>query len=177
MSGVELRVGKKFRLGRKFNSGSFGDLYLGVNVQTGEEVAIKLEPVRTQYPQLVREAKVYKAMEKEGKGTCRCGDISLSFCPLSLCFAMSLIFKTCRLPSCLSMTAACVIVFSVGIPRVRWCGGAQDYTALVMDMLGPSLEDRFEACGQRLGLKTVLSLADQLLLRLESLHAKGYIHR
>lgn len=65
---VELRVGKKYRLGRKFNSGSFGDLYLGVNVQTGEEVAIKLEPVKTQYPQLLREVKVYRAMEKEGKG-------------------------------------------------------------------------------------------------------------
>lgn len=46
-----------------------------------------------------------------------------------------------------------------------------------MDLLGPSLEDRFEACERRLGLKTVLTLADQLLLRLESLHAKGYIHR
>ena len=63
---VELRVGKKYRLGKKIGSGSFGDLYLGVNVQTGEDVAIKLEPVRSSYPQLMREAKVYRAIEKDG---------------------------------------------------------------------------------------------------------------
>ncbi|KAI8560869.1 hypothetical protein RHMOL_Rhmol04G0289200 [Rhododendron molle] len=35
-------IGGKFKLGRKIGSGSFGELYLGVNVQTGEEVAVKL---------------------------------------------------------------------------------------------------------------------------------------
>ncbi|KAL0390902.1 UNVERIFIED_CONTAM: Casein kinase-like protein 11 [Sesamum calycinum] len=35
-------VGGKFKLGRKIGSGSFGELYLGVNIQNGEEVAIKM---------------------------------------------------------------------------------------------------------------------------------------
>jgi serine/threonine protein kinase len=65
----------------------------------------------------------------------------------------------------------------VGIPRIRWCGVAEDYNALVMDLLGKSLEDQFESCGRQLSLKTVLGLADQLLCRLETLHSKGYIHR
>jgi serine/threonine protein kinase len=39
---LELRVGNKYRLGRKIGSGSFGDIYLGTNIQTGEQVAIKL---------------------------------------------------------------------------------------------------------------------------------------
>ena len=30
-SGLELRVGNKYRLGRKIGSGSFGDIYLGEN--------------------------------------------------------------------------------------------------------------------------------------------------
>lgn len=34
---MELRVGKKFRLGKKIGSGSFGDIYLGTNMTTGEE--------------------------------------------------------------------------------------------------------------------------------------------
>jgi len=34
---MELRVGKKYRLGRKIGSGSFGDIYLGTNMTTGEE--------------------------------------------------------------------------------------------------------------------------------------------
>lgn len=32
----------RYRLGRKIGGGSFGDIYLGTNIQTGEEVAIKL---------------------------------------------------------------------------------------------------------------------------------------
>ena len=35
-------VGGKYKLGRKLGSGSFGELFLGVNVQNGEEVAVKL---------------------------------------------------------------------------------------------------------------------------------------
>ena len=49
---MELRVGGKYRLGRKIGSGSFGDIYLGTNINTGEEVAIKLESVKTRHPQL-----------------------------------------------------------------------------------------------------------------------------
>lgn len=39
---MELRVGKKYRLGRKIGSGSFGDIYLGTNMTTGEEVCLSL---------------------------------------------------------------------------------------------------------------------------------------
>ncbi|EYU41050.1 hypothetical protein MIMGU_mgv1a021986mg, partial [Erythranthe guttata] len=35
-------IGGKLKLGRKIGSESFGELYLGVNIQTGEEVAVKL---------------------------------------------------------------------------------------------------------------------------------------
>lgn len=38
----DIRIAGKYRLGRKIGSGSFGDLYLGTHIQTGEEVAIKL---------------------------------------------------------------------------------------------------------------------------------------
>jgi len=37
---MELRVGGKYRLGRKIGGGSFGDIYQGVNITTGEEYAV-----------------------------------------------------------------------------------------------------------------------------------------
>lgn len=38
---MELRVGNKYRLGRKIGSGSFGDIYLGTTISTGEEVNMR----------------------------------------------------------------------------------------------------------------------------------------
>ena len=60
---AELRVGGKYRIGRKIGSGSFGEIYLGVNVHTNEEVAIKLEEVKTRHPQLLYESKLYRILQ------------------------------------------------------------------------------------------------------------------
>mmetsp|Transcript_10283 Transcript_10283/g.15095 ORF Transcript_10283/g.15095 Transcript_10283/m.15095 type:complete len:422 (+) Transcript_10283:85-1350(+) len=127
---MELRVGRKYRLGRKIGSGSFGDIYLGTNMTTGEEVAIKLESVKTKHPQLLYESKIYRILHG-----------------------------------------------GLGIPNVRWYGIEGDYNVMVLDLLGPSLEDLFNYCGRRFQLKTVLMLADQLLGRLEYVHTKSFIHR
>ncbi|CAM8986330.1 unnamed protein product [Rhodiola kirilowii] len=93
---MEPRVGNRFRLGRKLGSGSFGEIYLGTNIQTNEEVAMKLESVKTKNPQLHYESKLYKILQG-----------------------------------------------GAGIPYTKWFGVEGDYTVLVMDLLGPSLEDLF----------------------------------
>uniref|UniRef100_A0A0D3A3N0 non-specific serine/threonine protein kinase n=1 Tax=Brassica oleracea var. oleracea TaxID=109376 RepID=A0A0D3A3N0_BRAOL len=64
-----------------------------------------------------------------------------------------------------------------GIPRIRWFGVDGTENALVMDLLGPSLEDLFVYCGRKFSPKTVLLLADQMLTRIEYVHSKGYLHR
>jgi len=127
---MELRVGGRFRLGRKIGSGSFGDIYLGENVLTREEVAIKLECVKTKHPQLHIEAKLYRTLHP-----------------------------------------------GVGIPQVKWCGFEGEYNVMVMELLGPSLEDLFNFCSRKFSLKTVLLLADQMLSRVEYIHNKDFIHR
>jgi serine/threonine protein kinase len=48
---------------------------------------------------------------------------------------------------------------------------------MIIDLLGRSLEDLFNDCGRVFNLKTVLTLADQLLCRLDTVHTKCYIHR
>ncbi|ORX59374.1 kinase-like protein [Hesseltinella vesiculosa] len=126
---LDLRVGNKFRIGRKIGSGSFGDIYLGTNIIQGDEVAIKLESVKAKHPQLEYEARVYKALQG-----------------------------------------------GPGIPFVRWYGTECDYNAMVMDLLGPSLEDLFNFVRRKFSLKTVLMLADQMISRIEYIHSKNFIH-
>ncbi|CAH8512692.1 unnamed protein product [Schistosoma turkestanicum] len=126
----EVLINDKYRLMRKIGSGSFGDIYLGVNQLTGEEVAIKMENVYAKHPQLQFEHKVYR-----------------------------------------------LLAGAVGIPQARWYGTCRTYWVLVMDLLGPSLEDLFTFCCRRFTLKTVLMLADQMLARIENVHNKSLIHR
>ncbi|XP_010481777.1 PREDICTED: casein kinase 1-like protein 7 isoform X1 [Camelina sativa] len=127
---MDLVIGGKFKLGRKIGSGSFGELYLGVNVQTGEEVAVKLENVKTKHPQLHYESKLYMLLQGGS-----------------------------------------------GIPNLKWFGVEGDYSVMVIDLLGPSLEDLFNYCNRKFTLKTVLMLADQLLNRVEYMHIRGFLHR
>lgn len=65
----------------------------------------------------------------------------------------------------------------IGIPNTYWYGAEGGYNALVMDLMGQSLEVLFESCGRKFSLRTVLMLADQMISRLEYLHAHKFIHR
>lgn len=65
----------------------------------------------------------------------------------------------------------------VGFPEVYHYGNEGDYNVLVMDYLGKSLHDLLVQCDGKFSLKTTLMLADQLLCRLEIMHAHNYIHR
>ncbi|XP_057478427.1 casein kinase 1-like protein 3 [Actinidia eriantha] len=64
-----------------------------------------------------------------------------------------------------------------GIASIRWCGVDEGDNVLILDLLGPSLEDLFVYCGRKFSLKTVLMLADQMIARIEYVHSKGFLHR
>jgi hypothetical protein len=53
---------------------------------------------------------------------------------------------------------------SGGIANIKWCGVDGEDNVLVIDLLGPSLEDLFVYCGRKFSLKTVLMLADQMVM-------------
>lgn len=65
----------------------------------------------------------------------------------------------------------------VGFPKIYWMGVECDYNVMVMELLGPSLEDLFNFCSRQFSLKTIILLADQMLDRLQYLHEANYIHR
>lgn len=130
MKSNELRVGGRYILGGKIGNGSFGEIYLGTDGVSHEEVAIKLEHVRSRHPQLMYEAKIYTMLQGH-----------------------------------------------IGIPNIHWSGVEGDYNVLVLDLLGPSLEDLFTFCGRTFSLKTTLMIFDQIIGKIEYVHSKDFIHR
>lgn len=123
-------IGGRYRLKKKVGSGSFGDIFLATDTQTGEDVAIKRESKKLKQPQLRYEAKAYKALHG-----------------------------------------------GAGIPNFRSYHVEADYNMMVLDLLGPSLEDLFERCSRVFTLKTVLMLADDIMARIQYVHSKHIIHR
>jgi serine/threonine protein kinase len=59
---LDITVAEKFKLGKKLGSGSFGEIYKGTDITTGQEVAIKLEKINSRHPQLVYESKLIKLL-------------------------------------------------------------------------------------------------------------------
>jgi len=59
---MEVRVGRRYRVGRRIGSGSFGEIYLGTDIMTGKEVAIKMESTKRRNPHLFYECKLYKML-------------------------------------------------------------------------------------------------------------------
>ncbi|KAG6327516.1 hypothetical protein ID866_11573, partial [Astraeus odoratus] len=66
---------------------------------------------------------------------------------------------------------------TVGVPQVHHFGQEGLHNVLVIDLLGPNLEDLFDRCGRKFTIKTVCMVAKQMITRVQSVHDKSLIHR
>lgn len=51
------------------------------------------------------------------------------------------------------------------------------HNILVIDLLGPSLEDLFDACNRRFSVKATVMIAKQMISRVQTIHEKNLIYR
>lgn len=58
--------------------------------------------------------------------------------------------------------------FTAGVPNVYYFGQEGLHNILVIDLLGPSLEDLFDHCNRRFSIKTVVMVAKQMVSTLSN---------
>ncbi|KAH8831337.1 kinase-like protein [Flagelloscypha sp. PMI_526] len=64
-----------------------------------------------------------------------------------------------------------------GVPQVHHFGQEGLHNVLVIDLLGPNLEDLFDMCGRKFSIKTVCMAAKQMVTRVQAIHDKNLIYR
>ncbi|ELP83441.1 casein kinase, putative [Entamoeba invadens IP1] len=135
---MDMKIANRYKLVKKLGSGSFGDIYMGVNsFNEEEEVAIKMESTKARCLQLRYEYNLYKVLMENGESGTK----------------------------------------ATGIPFVKWWGMQDDWNLMVMELLGPSLEDLFTYCERKFTLKTTVMIADQCIKRIQEVHDRLFIHR
>lgn len=70
-----------------------------------------------------------------------------------------------------------ILAGNEGIPNVYYYGTENSHNILVIDLLGPSLEDLFDVCGRQFSIKTVAMVAKQMLYRIQTVHENSLVYR
>ena len=70
-----------------------------------------------------------------------------------------------------------IVAGTPNIPHAYYFGQEGLHNILVIDLLGPSLEDLFDWCSRKFSVKTVVQIAVQMITLIEDLHAHDLIYR
>ena len=70
-----------------------------------------------------------------------------------------------------------ILTGTPGVPQAYYFGQEGLHNILVIDLLGPSLEDLFDWCNRKFSVKTVVQVAVQMITLIEDLHAHDLIYR
>ncbi|KAG2220197.1 hypothetical protein INT45_005370, partial [Circinella minor] len=70
-----------------------------------------------------------------------------------------------------------ILAGSSGVPSAYYFGQEGSHNVLVLDMLGPSLEDLFDMCNRKFSIKTVAMLARHMITRAQTIHDRSLIYR
>ncbi|AOA63043.1 Palmitoylated vacuolar membrane-bound casein kinase [Komagataella phaffii CBS 7435] len=153
-------VASHYRIDVKIGEGSFGVIFKGYDLlRNNQPVAIKFESRKTKVPQLKDEFTAYKQLNSriEYHRRYQQGQTSLGGQDTD--------------------DENLDVVKYEGIPKVYYFGNEGLYNILIIQLLGPSLEDLFDWCGRQFSNLTVAMIARQMIERIRLVHDNLLIYR
>ena len=142
-------IASHYQIAQKIGEGSFGIIFKGYDLlRSNQPVAIKFESRKSEAPQLKDEFRAYKILNN----------------------AINNYYKNYEIEKNKYLSIN-------GIPKVYFFGQEGYYNILIIQLLGPSLEDLFEWCGRKFSISTVCKLAIQMIERIQFLHENNLIYR
>ncbi|KAF5350932.1 hypothetical protein D9758_010474 [Tetrapyrgos nigripes] len=166
---MDYKFGGKYLLEQEIANGGCGTVFLGSHHIAGKPVAIKLEPAHSYPPTTfthsknpLRKSKSHPDLNRRHQPTPHPLHPNGYPGPSPLT-TESQIYKR--------------LMGGPGVPFLMYSGKQGPYNVMVIDLLGPSLEDLFKMCNRTFSLKTVLMLADQCISRIEYIHSHSLLHR
>ena len=141
-------IAENFVILTTIGKGAFGEISLSYDLRENIEVAIKREKKTNKIPQIKTESKVYQKLLNIHLGQ----DIS----------GLKIINQETIL----------------GVPKFYGVGESPDFYYLIMEFLGPNLNNLLNYCGVRkFTISTVCLIGLQMLNRIEYIHKHHYLHR
>lgn len=67
-----------------------------------------------------------------------------------------------------------ILFLIAGVPSAYYFGHEGLHNVLVIDLLGPSLEDLFDMCSRKLSVKTVAMIAKQMVSVIKSIFSPSH---
>ncbi|GMF50859.1 unnamed protein product [[Candida] boidinii] len=142
-------IASHYQISQKIGEGSFGIIFRGYDLlKNNQPVAIKFESRKSEAPQLKDEFRAYKILN-------------------------SSIHNYLKDPN----NSDNHYLSIEGIPSVYYFGQEGYYNILIIQLLGPSLEDLFEWCGRKFSIKTVALIAKQMIERIQFVHENDLVYR
>ena len=142
-------VGVHYRVGKKIGEGSFGVLFEGTNLLNNQQVAIKFVRSTSYLPLIVIALTLFQEPRKSDAPQLRDE------------YRTYKILVGCRKSS--AFGCYLFLTRTAGVPNVYYFGQEGLHNILVIDLLGPSLEDLFDHCNRRFSIKTVVMVAKQMV--------------
>ena len=50
-----------------------------------------------------------------------------------------------------------------GFPRLYWSGSEGDYNVMVLELLGPNIDDLMQICNKKFSISTTFALGEQMV--------------